>query len=92
MPIECDSTQISPDQLNGNDDLQPGEIVLRQRLLYFKAMQIPLAAVPRCENVAGACGDGRNKTVVNPLWVGDLDSEGAPTPTASRASRAASRR
>jgi len=84
MPIECDSTRISPDQLKGNNDLQPGEIVLRQRLLYFEAMQIPMAAVPRCENVAGECGDGRNKTVVNPLWVdGNLESEGAPTPTAS---------
>jgi len=77
MPIECTKTEITPDQLKGNADLKPGEIVLRERLLYFKAQQIPLTAVPRCDEakfVPEACDDGKPKTVVNPAWLEQMAS------------------
>jgi len=77
MPIECTKTEITPDQLKGNADLKPGEIVLRERLRYFKAQQIPLTAVPRCDEakfVPEECNDGKPKTVVNPAWLEQMAS------------------
>jgi hypothetical protein len=71
MPVECINADITLEQLKGKPGvLKPGEIVLRERLLYFAKQQIPLSSVPRCQDeVIGTCPDGKSATTVDPEWL-----------------------
>ena len=70
MPVECTNADITAEQLKGESDgLQPGEIVLRERLLYFASQQIPMTSVPKCEKEVTSCSDGKKPTSVQSAWL-----------------------
>lgn len=70
MPVECTNAKITAEQLKGKSDgLQPGEIVLRERLLYFARQQIPMSSVPKCEKMVTSCSDGKKPTTVQSAWL-----------------------
>lgn len=79
MPVECTNADITAEQLKGEaDGLQPGEIVLRTRLLYFANQQIPISSVPKCENEVAWCSDGKKPTTVQPAWLKKVQADGLP--------------
>ena len=70
MPVECSNAHITAEQLSGESDgLQPGEIILRTRLLYFAGQQIPMSSVPKCEKEVATCSDGKEPTIVQAAWL-----------------------
>jgi len=70
MPVECTKLDITQAQLAGESDgLQPGEIVLRERLLFFVGQQIPISNVPTCEEAVKTCPGGKTPTTVQPAWI-----------------------
>jgi len=70
MPVECTKVDITQAQLAGaSDGLQPGEIVLRERLLFFVGQQIPISNVPTCEEAVKTCPGGKTPTTVQPAWI-----------------------
>jgi hypothetical protein len=77
MPLECIDADITVEQLKGDAGvLEPGEIVLRERLLYFAKQQIPLSSVPRCQDeVKEKCPDGDKPTTVQPAWVQKVEDK-----------------
>ena len=70
MPVECSNAHITAEQLSGESHgLQPGEIILRARLLYFAGQQIPMNSVPKCEKEVATCSDGKEPTIVQAAWL-----------------------
>lgn len=70
MPVECTKLDITQAQLAGESDgLQPGEIVLRERLLFFVGQQIPISNVPTCKEAVKTCPGGKKPTTVQPAWL-----------------------
>jgi hypothetical protein len=70
MPVQCTNADITAEQLRGESDgLQPGEIILRTRLLYFADQQIPMGSVPTCQKEVASCPDGQKPTIVQPAWL-----------------------
>lgn len=74
MPVEC-FNDITAEQLKGESDgLSPGEIVLRERLLYFASSQIPLSSVPQCSKDVSSCPDGKSPVTVQSTWLAEQEN------------------
>jgi len=73
MTVQCTKMDITEAQLRGESDgLQPGEIVLRERLLFFENQQIPITAVPTCKQAypnQKKCPSGKTPTTVSEAWL-----------------------
>jgi hypothetical protein len=69
LPVDCITQDITWEQLLGNSTLEPGEIVLRHRLLWFAISGIPIQDVPRCDQTVSSCPDGKPPVNVNPAWL-----------------------
>ena len=78
MPVECIKADFTEAQLRGESDgLQPGEIVLRERLLFFASQQIPISSIPTCGEAVKTCPGGKKPTIVQPAWLATKKGEAA---------------
>jgi len=71
--VECTKKHILPEELQGNAEFAPGEVVLRERLEYFAKQQMPMANVPTCASEVASCANGRTVTTVNQAWIDDYE-------------------
>lgn len=73
MPVQCTKMDITEAQLRGNSDgLKPGEIVLRERLLFFANQGISMKSVPTCKEAypnQQTCAGGKTPTFVSEAWL-----------------------
>jgi len=69
MPVGCFETHFTEDKLTGGDEelsLKPGELVLRERILWFMRQGIAVEDVPTCNKIVQSCPNGKP-----PLTVAD---------------------
>ena len=74
---ECINKEFTMDMLLGKGDgatadeqnLKPGEIVLRERILWFLEQGIPAENVPTCAKEVSSCAGGQTVLTVEESWI-----------------------